>query len=1123
MKKLSCFFSWLLLSLAGVTGAYAQYSTGIDPLTEITPGQRVVLQNAQTSNGYLCGDAMSSEITSDCIYTFEVAGADGEYTTYYLKQESTGKYLKDQILHDWQDSSDLVDWTPPFVWYTSDTAEAIKVTVLAANSTGDWRSNSDAEQGTVIASTYTYNSNGETVATYIGDAGSPFLSPWSDTNAWYVFELVELTGSSMLQSFIDNLYPNGIDNTYSVGDGPGEVPQSAIDEMKAAIAAAEAACARDLTQEEAQTEIDKLTAAKEKLEASTNPLTDGYYYIVDSRGGNNTVYDAGEGLSFTNGYVIPGIDGTLEGKYMWHVTATGEGDFTLQNHATGNYVSTQWVKINNQDAHTQFLMGQAPESWTIAAQPAISGTFNIYSPTDKALAWNTDGATTTVGKWSSLDDAGNCFKFIAVDQEVLDKIADVIAQERLNNQLSSLASKAGSARASSRHFDSDAPKNQQYDDPGLLIDASQISSNAPCESEGPIEALVDGDVLTYFHSEWDSSLAPDEDHYLQIDLGEPLQNIAFQYVERKGQHAVGSPKDVTFQIADNPDGPYTDAAQGTLTYDYAVTWPDTEETLDNAIGIYVAQLPRAAQYIRMVVNSTISNGLANGHPFFYFSELHAYPATYNATTSPYEQVSEGVRAEFEKQLAAAQAELAEGQATAETLAALRSAYDAFVAECPMPATLLAAIEEAKGATEGLVEGTETGYFAEGSIEAFNTAVAEVEATTEGVITMDIINNGLAKLEAATTALNKALIMPKTGQIYSIASMTNSDYSKGLNSMIYAQSNALGTLKFGGYDWENKVETAFPSMQLEYLWYVEDVFEDGTVSLRNIGTGFYMGNQDTKNSGVALSDKPCHIGLRSARIGGGFNLIVGNGLFANVQGVTYNVVAWDTAEGEDNSSFRFEERTMDEVGMVMRGVTAGRLQVITLPYAITTDLDGSKVYSVIGQNAGKLILNDRTNGQEIAAGEPFVYMPAEGVGGAENPYEIFILAEAGQIPTFAGKATTVNGLAGTLTGTAAGEIGAGCGIFGANGITLSTEATTVGANSGWLNYTLPETAETGDMQIDLPEGGITAIESIDLAKDAQVDVYTLSGVKVRSNIRRAAATQGLPAGIYIVGGKKTLVK
>lgn len=46
----------------------------------------------------------------------------------------------------------------------------------------------------------------------------------------------------------------------------------------------------------------------------------------------------------------------------------------------------------------------------------------------------------------------------------------------------------------------------------------------------------------------------------------------------------------------------------------------------------------------------------------------------------------------------------------------------------------------------------------------------------------------------------------------------------------------------------------------------------------------------------------------------------------------------------------------------------------------------------------------------------------------------------------------------------------------------------------------------------------------MADDAQnVDVYTMQGVRVRANVAAQDATTGLPAGLYIAGGKKVLVK
>lgn len=55
------------------------------------------------------------------------------------------------------------------------------------------------------------------------------------------------------------------------------------------------------------------------------------------------------------------------------------------------------------------------------------------------------------------------------------------------------------------------------------------------------------------------------------------------------------------------------------------------------------------------------------------------------------------------------------------------------------------------------------------------------------------------------------------------------------------------------------------------------------------------------------------------------------------------------------------------------------------------------------------------------------------------------------------------------------------------------------------------------------GSKTGIEGIEVAEAATVNVVSLTGVVVRANVAADNATEGLPAGIYIVGGKKVLVK
>lgn len=54
--------------------------------------------------------------------------------------------------------------------------------------------------------------------------------------------------------------------------------------------------------------------------------------------------------------------------------------------------------------------------------------------------------------------------------------------------------------------------------------------------------------------------------------------------------------------------------------------------------------------------------------------------------------------------------------------------------------------------------------------------------------------------------------------------------------------------------------------------------------------------------------------------------------------------------------------------------------------------------------------------------------------------------------------------------------------------------------------------------------ITGVETVDADdQDALVDVYNMQGMLLRSGVRRAEALRDLPAGIYIAGGKKVLVR
>ena len=97
----------------------------------------------------------------------------------------------------------------------------------------------------------------------------------------------------------------------------------------------------------------------------------------------------------------------------------------------------------------------------------------------------------------------------------------------------------------------------------------------------------------------------------------------------------------------------------------------------------------------------------------------------------------------------------------------------------------------------------------------------------------------------------------------------------------------------------------------------------------------------------------------------------------------------------------------------------------------------------------------------------------------------------------------------LLGEAGGSIEANRAYFDLSRMSEYTEA--VGVNQRLISL--------GGSNDD----GTTGVEGIAAEEDALVDVYTIGGVMVRSQVAASGATDGLAKGLYIVGGKKVVVK
>lgn len=1082
---------------------------------------------------FLCGTDWSSAVTSDCIYHFVATGrtVDG-HPTYYLQQVSTGLYLGDAVIGSEEDTS-LAPFDGKMIYYTSDLDEAYEFTALpSAADSGDPRTTVNTDNyvpGTFVLARAEYQTTG--LMSYLGTYSSPFMSIYTDTNQWAIATVSKLPAGDYLLQRVNLLMPNGM-SYFKQGTTPGCVSDAAYTQLEAAYnAAMQLGVEADVSEEACDAAYDALAAAVEAANNAIITVEVGKYYYFISQRSTDGMYASGSNLLWTSGFTTPTDPTNLNSaNYMWQIEDAGDGTYYLKNYATGTYVGTNnsGVSLTAQPQQAYAL------SYSTSNETNVGGVFNVM-PVGNNTGLHTQEDGHKVVWWSDLGAPGDCWEVRPVDEDFLNSIADAVEQNRRNSELSELYATARASYMGGRYYSSAATSDYFFDDLGIVTDAAQLSTNAQCSSEGPIAGLLDNDFTTYFHSEWQSS-APAENHYIQINLGEDLQTFVLKYAERLGQHANARPATVRVLYTNTPDDASSWINAGTIefTYPYSLTTSDGT-TVEGAVGLTGVELPAVARYVRLVVLSTMNETLINGYPYFNLSELRVYPATYDAASSVYAQVEQGVRETFEAQLATAAVALADGNATQENIDALQRAYDAVMAQLPVPARLTQAIADARDAAAELPVGNVPGTFPQSAYDAFLAAVSAVEATVTDDMTIAAVNEGLAKVETALSTYQSSLAMPEVGKVYTLRGMTtDANNTRALNAVIYSNGNST-TEALQSMAQVDGADPVTPTDNLNYLWKVEAV-ENGNIVLRNLGTGYYFGTADALNANVPNVKERTELPIRWTGVAGGFNLTVGEGLYANFAGQNTPIIAWNTAEGADNSAIRFDEVDMSAyANRSYWPVESGVYQVLCLPYAISSSFDAETqgtAYDVLGQfedGANYTLELVQWAGSEIPAGMPFVFKAAEGVTQLEVVPTYEYTGETFDM-TYAEEAqTTASGaLTGTLTEYEVPESENGVAVLVNGTVALINSETTevadrtVNNNSGYFNAVM--TSEKGDASIELPGGGIsTGIGETLVDADAPVDVYTLSGVLVRKNVNAAKATQGLPAGLYIVGGQKVLVK
>ena len=1011
-----------------------------------------------------------------------------------------------------------------------------------------------------------------------------YYSYW-DTNQWFICDFTETEEyRDALSSVIFDLYPSAeeITTMFPIGTTPGEYTDAAAVQALVDLYNefdAWSQLADPASYEECAEWYARFVAARAAIEASKLRFQSGHYYVFVSVKNGSMPYV--RSVPNSNGSAVGGSAVSIklpedlneltadDAKYIWQLEDAGDGYFYIRHYLTGKY-----PLYPGNSANLISSLSDTPEEggiFSVDVSPYTAARcFAIIPKANSGTAWNIfgpDNDARGIGYYGWVSsDAGSNWYVQEVSEDIIKGLEGAIAQKALNDKLADIFPKASSLYNKGRVYVSDQAANDGvFTAPadGFVTSGSQLWSNAPETSEAEhssYDNLVDGDFKTYFHSAWSYSPAGVKLHTLEADLGEAQQVIAMKYAKRINTLKDNNPLTFNLYAANDTTAAGSDwtyIGGYTFTYDQSITVPGADGA-DPTVkathsGMVGMDMKAPYRYIRIEVTDNIAhaggdnaNTNNNGIPYFYLSEFRVYTGKFDADASvSFSQVPEDVRTALETALEAARPQYLGGTATQEVIDQLQAAYDAFYAAFPDIARAKEAVAEAKANvavyTNAQVIGEGIGMFPAEAKDAFDTTIADIEAAIANGMSLEAIDALVDNAKKAVADFESTLQLPEAGKVYALRGMTPD--SPRLDALVTSATTDYNTALYYTVDTvaDNRID---PASALNYLWKVEKASLDEGIVLRNLATGFYMDTTVVLNNGIRNAVEPIALGIRSAKTPYGLNLRVGadqesgDDLFMNFAGGRTVICAWNSASGADNSAVRFEEVNVDLDAPSEYNanwpVAAGKPNILTLPFPIyyVEDEDGSKAYTVLGEKAvteGEtttytLELKAIEDFDMIKAGTPFVLV----AGPNTTSYRMSLEENSINEMPYAKEAVNDENspLVGTITGILLDWNQVGLLTFRNGSASYITseqeERPRISGNSGYIKAV--STEEVGDHFITLRRSIASGIEGTVVAdKNATVDVYTVSGVQVRKAAKAGSATNGLPAGLYIVGGKKVLVK
>lgn len=722
------------------------------------------------------------------------------------------------------------------------------------------------------------------------------------------------------------------------------------------------------------------------------------------------------------------------------------------------------------------------------------------------------------------------------------------------------------------------------DDRALVKDSVNWYCNKQDASEGTTGALNDNILNNdkkFFHTDWHSgAFTPTlyNNHFLVASLKD--------FEDKDKPISISGGVDVKFsmRLSTRNDYPTVFAIYGSNDFDAknpdAATWKlqgissvdfsdsiavakENGDVVKPAVGIASCALDGEYKFIKLAAIKTNS-----GNGFWAVSELNLWQAesVSSTKTAEFNEVPEKVLAKLEAEATKAEAELNAGKATQAQIDALNAAYAEFQANYPDPSRVTKAYTAAKtfldnAKTNGLI-GPELAQYPETESTKLNAVLEQYKDFKE--VSLKAINDAVNAINNALAAFKASISLPAAGKYYVIRSASTKlgggagDFTGTQHgSVVYSKNNSTevtskNAVSGGVYlmrmngsdqitsedaDLSGLKDTVTIKQDARLVWKAV-ASEGGKIQLRNVATGMYLVAKDGE---ISQSAEPFALnveGIKANTFRFNAGEVDGVTQYMNAKGAWMKVVTWKDPS-DPNSNWTINEVKEDEVAkaFLIDNRTVNQMYIGTFPVDIEFDGD-IEVLDIVGISAdNKLLLTqNETEVGEVAvpAGTPFVYNVGSVqacVGTPTNTTVGFAQVVAHGALTEATYNFTVkeaNGLIGTLCEGKTIDSSRSYLENGAVKTPAASATVEIGVNSGYFGYIAPteESADDYDyvLNIDGKANTMTGINQANVVVlPSVVNVYGIDGTLVRKNVKSVNAAKNLPAGVYVIGGQKVIIK